>query len=203
MRKREKPEKKIRAGSFTEKVKDIRVLAGDRYVDVIIAAIGIPAVILLIIMTLEFLPDLNIRDLNEGSVTERNGNVVWAGMEFTPVTSVLKSEFNMPRKTKGMFVVNEGLGAARGMGIRAGDVLHSINRRHFNDIRSFVKIANSTPLYDGILLEVFRDGESFYTTFPDQFKYGPLMGPNKGHWQLGLPLYQKEFPYGVMTETQM
>ena len=42
---------------------------------------------------------------------------------------------------------------------------------------------------DGILLEIYRDGKKQYLTIPFEYQYGPLMGPYKGSWQMGSPVW--------------
>ena len=127
---------------------------------------------------------------------DKGDTMAWIGMEVIPVSRNIRKDFKIPRRVKGMFVLNEGLDIAKKYGVRPGDVILSVGRKPVFDINTFVNVANNVKYMDGILLEVYRDGQTSYITIPFEYQYGPLMGPNKGSWQLGSPVVGPAFPYG-------
>ena len=127
---------------------------------------------------------------------DKGDTMAWIGMEVIPVSRSIRKDFKLPRRVKGMFVLNEGLDIAKKYGVKAGDVILSIGRKAVFDINSFVNVANNVKYMDGILLEIYRDGQTSYLTIPFEYQYGPLMGPNKGTWQMGAPVVGPAFPYG-------
>ena len=127
---------------------------------------------------------------------DRGDTMAWIGMEVIPVSRSIRKDFKIPRRVKGMFVLNEGLDIAKKYGVKAGDVILSIGRKPVFDINSFVNVANNVKYMDGILLEIYRNGQKTYLTIPFEYQYGPLMGPNKGTWQMGSPVVGPAFSYG-------
>ncbi|MBF0489293.1 MAG: PDZ domain-containing protein [Candidatus Omnitrophica bacterium] len=127
---------------------------------------------------------------------EPGDSMTWIGMEVIPVNRSLRKDFKLSRKVKGMFVLNEGRDIAKKYGVKTGDVIVSIGRKPVNSITSFVDVANNVKYMDGILLEIYRDKKVTYLTIPFEYQYGPLMGPNKGSWQMGSPIVGPAFPYG-------
>ena len=131
----------------------------------------------------------------EANTIDKGDNLVWLGMELASISRGIRKEFNLPRKVKGLFVVSEGTGVAKEDGVKTGDIICSVNRRTFKNKRSFIKIAKETKYYDGILLEIYRDKKFKHVSIPFHYEYGPIMGPNKGHWQLGSPIFGPIAPY--------
>ena len=127
---------------------------------------------------------------------DKGDTLTWIGMEVVPVSRSLRKDFKIPRRIKGMFVLNEGLDIAKKYGVKTGDVILSIGRKPVFDIKSFVDVADNVKYMDGILLEIYRDGQKSYLTIPFEYQYGPLMGPYKGSWQMGSPVVAPAFPYG-------
>lgn len=192
----------MKKNDFVEKVEKIKNIFNESPVPVISLIAILITAIFFISLAMGLIPDMDMKDRKHSFVKVKDGNVMWLGMEIVPVTRSIRKEFQIPRNIGGMFVVNEGVGLSQIIGIRTGDTIHSINRRHFDTYRSFKRVADSTPYYDGVLIEVFRDGKNYYMTFPFQYPNGPLMGPNKGHWQLGSPLIDQALPYGSILEDQ-
>lgn len=139
--------------------------------------------------------NMRLRNENERAI-DKGDHLSWLGMEVAPLTRDIRKEFNIPRKVKGVFVLNEGIGRAKKEGVQTGDIICAINRRTVTGQRSFLKVARETKYYDGILLDLYRDKKKLYVTIPFTYAYGPLMGPNKEHWQLGSPLADPVLPYG-------
>lgn len=129
-------------------------------------------------------------------VVKKGDTFIWIGMEVGELSKLIRKEFNIPGKIKGVFVVDEGTQLAQQHGIKAGDVIISISRKAVPTPNDFIKAANGVQYREGILLDVYRDGKSFYVTIPFAYQYGPLMGPNKKSWQLGSPVFGQAFPYG-------
>jgi len=127
---------------------------------------------------------------------EKGDSLTWIGMEVIPVDRTIRKDFKIPRHVKGMFVLNEGLDIAKKYGIKTGDVIVSIGRKPVFDINTFVNVADNVKYMDGIFLEIYRDGQNDFLTIPFEYQYGPLMGPNKGSWQMGSPVVGPAFPYG-------
>ena len=130
---------------------------------------------------------------------EGNDSMVWLGMRIVPVTRSLRHEFKLPGKVKGMFVLDEGKEMALKYKVKTGDIIVAINHKPVYNPVDFVKVADSVQQSGGILLDIYRDGESLYITIPFEYPYGPVFGPYKGSWQLGAPLAGQAFPYGRIT----
>jgi hypothetical protein len=159
-------------------------------------AIIIIIAVYFVLDALEIAPEFENAERREGRALEKGDNLLWLGMEITPISRNIRKEFDIPRRVKGVLVVNDGRGAAREHGIKTGDVICSINRKRVFGRRSFINVVNGVKYYDGILIDIYRDGKRRYISVPFLYEYGPLFGPNKGHWQLGAPLWEKAMPYG-------
>lgn len=142
---------------------------------------------------LEIMPEFHFK---KSPVQEQANSVLWLGMKVAPISRDIRSEFKIPAKVKGMFVSDAGLGEALKRGVTTGDVICTINGKKFKDMKSFVEVAEQSRYYDGILLDVFRNGKNVYISVPFLYAYGPVMGPNQGRWQLGSPLIKQILPYG-------
>ncbi|MBF0386933.1 MAG: hypothetical protein HQL20_03660 [Candidatus Omnitrophica bacterium] len=129
-------------------------------------------------------------------VIKPGGSMIWLGMEVAELSKVIRKEFKIPARIRGMFVISEGTQEALKYGVKTGDVIVSISRRAVPTQGEFIKVANGSRFTGGILLDIFRNGENTYISIPFAYKYGPLMGPNKGSWQLGSPLLGQAFQYG-------
>lgn len=162
------------------------------------AGIVIAAIIILfwVLSALEILPERAERRMQQGMVIEQGDSMSWIGMRVIQMTRSIRREFNIPRTIKGMFVIDEGQGAARKYGVKTGDVIISVGKKPVPSARAFVNIANRIQYYDGIILDIYRDGKRSYVTIPFEYQYGPLMGPRKGSWQLGAPLAGQGIQYG-------
>ncbi len=143
---------------------------------------------------MEIMPELRLPRGREAG--ELSNSAVWLGMKVAPISRDIRTEFKLPAKVKGMFVADAGLGEALKRGVTTGDVICTINGKKFKDIKSFVEVASATRYYDGILLDVFRNGKNVYISIPFLYDYGPVWGPNQGRWQLGSPLIKQLLPYG-------
>lgn len=163
----------------------------------VVVALAALMVLIWILSSFELLPEVNrVRLPAGGVVIDQGDSLDWMGMKVVPVSRTIRAEFKVPRKIKGMFVLDEGVGIARKYGVKTGDVILSLSRKPVPDAMTFVKVANSVQYRDGILLDIYRDKKSFYLTIPFEYQYGPLMGPNKGGWQLGAPIIGQALPYG-------
>jgi len=130
-------------------------------------------------------------------VMDVGNNFLWLGMEVSAISKDIRREFNIPRKVKGVFVINEGRGIAFKKGIRTGDIICSVNKKPIKNQRNFVKVVDEAKYYDGILIDIYSNAKRRYVSIPYHYVYGPVLGPNKGHWQLGSPLRQQMLPYGT------
>lgn len=144
----------------------------------------------------EILPEFHGAGWPKSTVIEQGDTLSWLGMRVAPISRSIRKEFKIPRKVRGMFVLDEGKDLAQAYGVKTGDVIVSIGRKPVPNASAFVKVANNTYYYQGIFLDIYRDGKSMYITVPFQYQYGPMAGPNKGSWQLGAPLLGKPFSYG-------
>ncbi|MBF0618643.1 MAG: PDZ domain-containing protein [Candidatus Omnitrophica bacterium] len=164
------------------------------------------AVLLAVIVLLQLLSSFGffgeVREpkVNPAVALEKADSLMWLGMEVAPVNAVVRKEFKLPGKIKGMFVIDEGKELAFKYGIKTADVIVSISRQAVADSKSFLNAANGVQYRDGILLDVYRNGKNSYVTIPFDYQYGPLMGPYKGSWQLGSPLLGKPFGYGQVMQ---
>lgn len=149
-----------------------------------------------ILTSLELWPEATEPVRSGAMMFDKGDTMAWIGMEVIPVSRSIRKDFKLPRHVKGIFVLNEGLDIAKKYGVKPGDVITSINRTPVFDINTFVNVADNVKFMDGIFLEIYRDGQTTYLTIPFEYQYGPLMGPNKGSWQMGSPVVGPAFPYG-------
>ena len=149
-----------------------------------------------LLSSLELWPEAVETKATGALMFDKGDSMSWIGMEVIPVSRAIRKDFKVPRRIKGMFVLNEGLDIAHKYGVKTGDVILSIGRKPVFDINTFVNVADQVKFMDGILLEIYRNGQSSYVTIPFEYQYGPLMGPNKGSWQMGSPVWGPAFPYG-------
>ncbi|MBF0511563.1 MAG: hypothetical protein HQL13_04450 [Candidatus Omnitrophica bacterium] len=134
--------------------------------------------------------------VQKGVVIEKGDSALWIGMEVAPVSRTIRKDFKIPNNIKGIFVVNEGKELAQKYGVKTADVILSVSRKQVRTAREFVNVVNNVQYREGILLEIYRDGSIFYLTIPFEYQYGPLMGPNKGSWQMGSPIAGQAGQYG-------
>lgn len=166
---------------------------------VLFAGIAAMAVITVfwLLSSFELLPENpRMRLPKGGAVVEQGDSMSWLDMRVIQLTRSLRKEFKVSKKIKGMFVLDEGLQLAKKYGVKTGDVIVSVGRKAVPTARAFVSAANGVQYREGILLDIYRDGKNLYITIPFEYQYGPLMGPNKGSWQLGAPVFPKALPYG-------
>lgn len=148
----------------------------------------------------EVLPETAEMKAAKPQVFKKTDTLVWLGMEIAPLSPMLRKEFKIPGKVKGMFVVDQGTQEAFKYGVKTGDVLVSLNRHPVRNNREFLDAAKNTRFTSGILLDIFRNNDSLYVTVPFAYQYGPLFGPSKGSWQLGSPVLGQAFQYGPVVK---
>jgi hypothetical protein len=151
-----------------------------------------------ILSSLQILPEFPKEQKARGVVAEKGDSYDWVGMQVVPLSRSIRKEFKIPGGVKGMFVLDEGKGAAKKYGVKTGDTIVSINRKSVPSARAFIEVANSVQYYDGILLDISRGKSTLYVTIPFEYQYGPMYGPNKRSWQMGSPLWGQALPYGPM-----
>ena len=147
-----------------------------------------------VLFILEILPEFEKGRWRRNVVIDRGDSLIWLGMEVALLSRDIKEEFRMPKRLKGIFVLDEGWGQARKQGVRTGDVIRSINRKNVCNRRSFIKVAHNIRYYDGILLDIYRDDKNLYLTIPFAYQNGPLLGLNRDNRQIGYPLRNQRLP---------
>ena len=70
---------------------------------------------------------------------DKGDSMAWIGMEVVPVTRSIRNDFKIPRRIKGMFVLNEGTDIAKKYGVKTGDVILTIGRKPVFDIKTFFR----------------------------------------------------------------
>ncbi|MBF0503618.1 MAG: hypothetical protein HQL14_00810 [Candidatus Omnitrophica bacterium] len=166
---------------------------------VLFVGLGIGAIILFcwFLQSLEIFPEgREPRAVQRGVVIEKGDSMIWIGMEVAPVSRNIRKDFKIPGNIKGMFVIDEGKELAQKYGVKTGDVILSVSRKNVRSTHDFINVVNKVQYREGILLEIYRDGNTFYMTIPFEYQYGPLMGPNKGSWQMGSPAVGQAVQYG-------
>ena len=148
----------------------------------------------------EILPETAEMKATKPQVFKKTDTLVWLGMEIAPLSPMLRKEFKIPGRIKGMFVVDAGTQEAFRYGVKMGDVIQTLNRHPVRNNREFVDAAQNTRFTNGILLDIFRNNDNLYVTVPFEYQYGPLFGPNKGSWQLGSPVLGQAFQYGPVVK---
>ncbi|MBF0494211.1 MAG: PDZ domain-containing protein [Candidatus Omnitrophica bacterium] len=188
-------DKKLEAG-FNKIRKDVVTFAADKPVHA--AGIAIAGALLLfwVLSSMEILPEFGRFRLPQGTVIEKGDSMNWLGMSVIEVTRSIRNDFKLPKNIRGMFVIDEGRTLAAKYGVKTGDVIVAVSRKNVPSARAFVNAANNAKYYDGILLDINRDGKGMFISIPYEYQYGPLMGPAKGSWQMGSPLIGKAFQYG-------
>ncbi|MBF0486044.1 MAG: hypothetical protein HQL16_05990 [Candidatus Omnitrophica bacterium] len=191
---KKKPTSTVVYEKFLKQVKEFAVAQPVLFFGLLVAAV---IFMFWFISSLEILPEAREpRAVQRGVVIEKGDSALWLGMEVAQVSRTIRKDFKIPGNIKGMFVVNEGKELALKYGVKTGDVITSISRKPVRTSAEFIKVVNGVQFREGILLEIFRDGKSFYLTIPFEYQYGPLMGPNRGSWQLGSPLMGQGIQYG-------
>ncbi len=189
--------KPITQRTLKELQKEVKDFASKKpvyFVGILILAV---IVFFWLLSALEILPETGEpKEVTKGVVIEKGDSLMWVGMEVTPVSRSIRKDFKIPGKIKGMFIIDEGRELAQQYGVKTGDVIVAIGRKPVPTARAFVNVANRVQYSQGILLDICRDGNTFYITIPFEYQYGPLAGPNKGSWQLGSPVFGKAFQYG-------
>ncbi|MBF0253575.1 MAG: PDZ domain-containing protein [Candidatus Omnitrophica bacterium] len=169
----------------------------------VVSLLVVFAVIFLMLDRFEMWPEGNREPARRETEVIRSGqNLIWLGMEVTPLSRSVRKEFGIPSSVKGMFVSDNGRGRAAAYGVEAFDVIVSVNGKASPGSRKFASAAGNAKFYDGILLDVYRNKKRHFVSIPYDYKYGPVIGPNQGHWQLGAPLWGQIFPYGRSENTQ-
>jgi hypothetical protein len=184
----------------------IKKMAVENPVKAALIAIGVIVVLWMVFSALfsalEIGPEVERAGNGAGAALGADGNLLWLGMEVGDITRGARKEFKIPKKVRGVFVINEGTQEAKQYGILAGDIVCSVNRRNVFNKNAFVNAAKNVKYSDGIMMEIYRDGKYIVVTIPFDYQYGPLFGPNKGHWQLGSPGVGKALPYGRLLNRQ-
>ncbi|MBF0384291.1 MAG: PDZ domain-containing protein [Candidatus Omnitrophica bacterium] len=155
-----------------------------------------------ILSSLEIIPEAPERTepttAVKNTLIEPGDSMNWIGMNVIYLSRSLRKEFKIPKKIKGVLVLDEGLGPAQKYGIKSGDVIVSIGQKPIKSAQDFADLANNVKYSGGIFLDVYRDGKKIFITIPFDYQYGPLMGTNKGSWQLGSPVFGPAIPYSPM-----
>lgn len=151
-----------------------------------------------LLTSLQFFTGFSLPQKPRGVVVETGDSYDWIGMQVVPLNKGIRKEFKIKSKVKGMFVLDEGKGAAKQYGVKTGDTIVSISQKPVPSARAFIEVANNVQYYNGILLDISRDKKTFYITIPFEYQYGPIYGPNKNSWQLGSPIVGQAFPYGPL-----
>jgi hypothetical protein len=81
----------------------------------------------------------------------------WMGLEVAPITSLTANQYNIPYGTQGL-VVAEAEGQAAAAGLRAGDVLLSVNGASISNMTDFFQATWNGTQTQGVV-EVLRKGE--------------------------------------------
>ena len=79
------------------------------------------------------------------------------GLEVAPITSLTAGQYNIPVDTRGL-VVAEAEGRAAVAGLRAGDVLLSVNGALISNMTDFFQVTENGTLTQGVV-EVLRQGQ--------------------------------------------
>lgn len=185
-------------------LKGLQKMARENPLQTAMIAVGAIIILFVIVAALEMGPELERNNPANPNAAQlgADGNLIWLGMEVGDITRDIRTEFKIPKKVKGVFVINEGLQEAKKFGVLAGDIITSVNRKDVPNKKTFVKAAMDVKYYDGIMMEIYRDNKDLIITIPFEYQYGPLLGPNKGHWQLGSPSVGKALPYGRLLNRQ-
>jgi len=97
-----------------------------------------------------------------GAATGQSGKGLLSGLDVTELTPATRARFRIPEAVKrGVVVTRVARGSqAHIMGVRAGDVIQSINRKPVNSIADFRK--RTGQLQDSVVLLVSRGGRTLY-----------------------------------------
>ena len=191
----------MNARTYREIEKKVLGFAQEKPVSFIFIIIVVIVVSAWILTSLQMLPEAIGLRKPRGVVVETGDSYDWVGMQVVPLNRSIRKEFKISSKVKGMFVLDEGKGAAKQYGVKTGDVIVAISRKQVSSARAFIDAANSTQYYEGILLDIYRDKKNIYLTVPFAYQYGPLYGPNRRSWQLGAPLMGQALPYGPIIDS--
>ncbi|MEE8360165.1 MAG: PDZ domain-containing protein [Candidatus Omnitrophota bacterium] len=95
------------------------------------------------------------------------GEAEWAGLVVSNLDKELAARYDIPPGEKGVCVVivHE---QALNSGIKAGDLLRSINGKTVTSVSSFLKVARYVDIREGVLLDIVRNGGPLYVTLYDR-----------------------------------
>ncbi|MCP4678533.1 MAG: hypothetical protein GY854_24090 [Deltaproteobacteria bacterium] len=81
----------------------------------------------------------------------------WLGLEVAPITPLTAKQYSVPPEVGGLIVAEAEAQAAAG-GVKAGDVVLSINGAPINDMTGFLRATHNGALTKGYI-ELYRNGQ--------------------------------------------
>ncbi len=95
------------------------------------------------------------------------GDAEWAGLVVSELSKELAARYDIPQGEKGVCVVMVHEQALNS-GIKAGDLLKSINGAPVASVSSFLRVARGVDVREGALLDIIRNGGPLYVTLHDR-----------------------------------
>lgn len=95
------------------------------------------------------------------------GEAEWAGMVVSELRGELAARYEIPRGESGVCIVMVHEQAFNS-GIKAGDLLKSINGEAVTSVASFLKVARDVDISNGALLDIVRAGDPLYIILYDK-----------------------------------
>lgn len=138
------------------------------------------------------------RNKIKSTLTGRNRQAIWLGMEISPASKANAREFGIRHNRNGVVITDIDNGQGADAGLNIGDVIVAVNGSKVTDFDSFLWLAKQSKFSDGIFLDVLTNGRKRYVSMPFHFEGGPMFGPNTNHWQLGAPVTNSAMGYGKL-----
>jgi S1-C subfamily serine protease len=97
----------------------------------------------------------------------REGTTEWLGATFSNLTPRLVNKYELSAATvNGVVAVDvPSKSAAADAGLEEGDVIRAVNRSEIKSVAGLSKIKGSADPKKGLVVDVVRDGHSFYLSY--------------------------------------
>lgn len=90
----------------------------------------------------------------------------WMGATVTDLNPTLSEQFSIPSSESGVVVIHIEEGSkSEEMGLQPGDLVRSINQENVSDVKTFKELVKKVKTQNGVVLDMFRKGNSFYLSY--------------------------------------
>ncbi len=96
-----------------------------------------------------------------------DGTTEWLGATFSNITPRLADRYELNESNMNGVVVLDvpSKSVAADAGLQEGDVIRAVNRAEINSVAALAKIKNNLDPKKGVVLDLVREGRSFYLSY--------------------------------------